>query len=97
MLTRRNLFKLFPAIGALAVPAAAIAEPEVEPIIFEHTCDGGRSGLSEEKRKRWDSPYCYNGCGTTFRWHFGVSPICPKCGWAYSMKLSTTIKRGALT
>lgn len=103
MLTRRNLFGLFPALGALAVPAAAKAdEPEVEPIILEHTCDCGRSCYSAEEIVEMDKEASnvfgpggrYWGCGTKFQWHFGVNPTCPKCGICYLATLDMIKRAG---
>jgi hypothetical protein len=97
MITRRTLFSLFPALGALAVPVVAKAddpEPAIQPIILEHTCDGGKSRYTSEEIREIESygPRQW-GCGTTFRWHFGVNPYCPNCGWAYEWTIPL-LKRG---
>ena len=84
MLTRRGLLGLLPTLGAVAVPVIASAKPVIEPIILEHTCDGGKSRHTSAEVREIESygPRQW-GCGTTFQWYFGVNPYCPKCGWAY--------------
>lgn len=95
MLTRRNLFGLFPALGALAVPAAAKSEEaKIEPIILEHTCDWNRNRYTASEITEMEANgRTYWGCGTKFQWHFGVQPYCPKCGYAYETTLEL-LRRG---
>lgn len=90
MITRRGLFGLLPALGAIGLPAEQPKAKEVEPIIFEHTCTGNWDLYTDEERAEFirdGSSEWRRGCGTTFQWHFGVPPYCPKCGYAYESTL----------
>lgn len=88
MITRRGLFGLLPALGVVAIPATAKPEPTIQPIILEHTCDAGKSRYTPDDVREVEAyGRTYWGCGTTFQWHFGVSPYCPKCGWAYESQI----------
>ena len=88
MITRRGLFGLLPALGVAAIPSSASAEPAIQPIILEHTCDAGKSRYSPDGvREAKAHGRTYWGCGTTFQWYFGVSPYCPKCGYPYDAHL----------
>jgi hypothetical protein len=94
MITRRGLFGLLPAIATLAIPTAANLEPSIEPIILEHTCDWNRSRYTASEIAEMEANgRNYWGCGTKFQWHFGVSPYCPKCGYAYETTLEV-LRRG---
>lgn len=97
--SRRKLFGIGAAIAAAAaVPEIADAKPAEEavgPMIFEHTCDRGRSRHTEEEAKeiQKDAPWALVGCGTRFRWYWGTQAICPTCGWTYLLSLED-IKTG---
>jgi hypothetical protein len=93
--SRRKFFN----IGAVAIAAAAIPFGAIEinktddeaigPIMYEHVCDHGKSGWNPKDLTEYEKehPGRVWGCGTRFRWYFGVPPFCPKCGWAYEMTI----------
>jgi len=75
-------------MAAAAIPAVAAEKPADEavgPMMFEHTCDRGASRLTPEEvtEIQKEAPWMYRGCGTRFRWWFGMPVICPNCGWHY--------------
>jgi len=88
MISRRGLFGLLPALATLAAPAISESSDPAGPIMYEHVCDAGRSRYTPEEIK-WaeENGRTYWGCGTRFRWYFGVPPYCPKCGWLYEMTI----------
>lgn len=81
--SRRNFFGIVAAIAAAAaVPEIADAKPKtVGPSLYEFTCNGGKHLYTPEEIQ--DRPGRIWGCGTTFRWWFGLPIYCPKCGYAY--------------
>ena len=92
--SRRKFFGIGAAVAAAAaIPAGAVEvdkaiDEAVGPIMYEHVCDGGKSRYTPEEIAEVESyrPRQW-GCGTRFRWYFGVPPHCPKCGWAYDSTL----------
>jgi hypothetical protein len=99
--SRRRFFGLgTAALAVAAVPVAAVeiskpSDDAVGPILLEHVCDAGSSRYTTkeiaEMKKDW--PERYLGCGTKFRWYFGMMPICPNCGFHYQLTLED-IKTG---
>jgi len=93
--SRRKFFGIGAAVAAaVAVPTGAVAvdkavEEAVGPIMFEHVCDGGKSRWNPEDLAEYEKAFPGRkwGCGTRFRWYFGVPPVCPKCGWLYESRL----------
>jgi anaerobic selenocysteine-containing dehydrogenase len=93
--SRRKFFGIGAAVAAAAaIPAGAIvakkaSDEAVGPMMFEHVCDHGASRYTPEyvNESQKDAPWRYRGCGTRFRWWFGVPPICPSCGWHYILTL----------
>lgn len=93
--SRRKFFGIgAAAVAAAAIPTGAVAvdktvDEAIGPIILEHVCDGGKSHYTPKEVAEFESygPRQW-GCGTRFRWYFGVPPYCPKCGRAYEMTLA---------
>ena len=98
--SRRNFFSVgAAAVAAAAIPSGAVAvdktiDEAVGPIMLEHVCDRGWNTAPQEYREYWEAeerragaPQILKGCGTRFRWFFGVPPICPNCGWMYELTL----------
>ena len=92
-LSRRKLFGIGTAVAAAAaVPEIADAKPPSEavgPMMFEHTCDGGKSRYTHQQVSDWEKecPWKTWGCGTTFRFWWGMPAHCPNCGYAYMVTI----------
>lgn len=86
----------------LTIPSADSASgDDLRPLLLEHTCDWGRNRYTAEQVAESEADYLqatgaprYWGCGTTFRWYFGVQPYCPKCGYCYETTIEV-LRAGA--
>lgn len=95
-MNRRNFLQSM-AIGTLAVgaPAASCATKTtmhsdvIGPILLERVCDHEKSRMSAAEWKEFAAQYPgHLGCGTRFRWYWGLVCICPNCGWTYLYTLN---------
>lgn len=56
----------------------------IGPVLLERVCDLGKPLLTvEEVAARYQGERANWGCGARFRWYFGMSCICPGCGYTY--------------
>lgn len=72
----------------------------IGPILLQRTCDAGQQEFPEDHadkiaRRLKGEPAGYFGCGTIFRWWWGMQCLCPGCGVLYQTKI-TDIKFYAL-
>ena len=68
----------------------------VGPILCERYCDSGRELLKPSEMAAIYKGEVHSstlGCGTKFRWYFGMMATCPKCGRHYDTPFSEATKK----